>query len=212
MADVFGLGVEFFGLGAGVEDAQRFGIHATAGTPLPAAIVGRQIAIHQALHEGPLPPAPVADQILHQEGGHDHAAAVVHPAAGIQLSHGCIHDREAGEAVAPGLKPFGVVFPGKLPPERPVGAVGQFREMEQGLLIKLPPGQFLLPNTDCLQRLLPPRHAAGLLGRGPGLPGAEGAERQGGAEGGGAGLGGKIAPGLIAEQWNVACSAMAKIL
>jgi len=74
--DVGALGIEASRLGVGVEDAQRFGVHAAAGTPLPAAVVGGQIAVHQALHEGPLAPAPVDDQILDQKGGDDHAAAV----------------------------------------------------------------------------------------------------------------------------------------
>jgi len=40
-ADVDGVGIKFAGLGGGVENPQGFGIHAAAGTPLPAAVVGR---------------------------------------------------------------------------------------------------------------------------------------------------------------------------
>ena len=147
-ADVGAIGIELAGLGGRVEDAQRFGVHAAAGAPLPAAVVGGQVAIHQARHEGRFAPAPVADQVLHQEGGHDHAAAVVHPAALVELAHGGVDDRHAREPLAPGFKPAAVVVPGEGAPLGPVGPFGQLGKVKKCLLVKLAPGQFLLPHLD----------------------------------------------------------------
>lgn len=88
-------------------------IHAAASAPLPAAVFGRQVANYQLGPEAAFAPAPVDDQILHQIGGHDHEAAVVHPAAFVQLAHRRDDDRHAGEPLAPGLEPGRVVLPGK---------------------------------------------------------------------------------------------------
>jgi len=66
-ADVLAFGVELGGLSSGIEDAQRLGIHAAAGTPLPTPVIGSQIAIHLQLHEGTLAPAPLQERA----GKHD---------------------------------------------------------------------------------------------------------------------------------------------
>ena len=50
------------------------------------------------------PCAPVEVQVLGQERADDQAAAVVHPAAGEQLAHRRVDDREAGAALAPGVE------------------------------------------------------------------------------------------------------------
>ena len=65
--DVVGLWIKFAGLGEGIENSQRLGVHATAGAPLPAAIVGRQIAIHFMGHEKGLSVTPVTDQVFDEE-------------------------------------------------------------------------------------------------------------------------------------------------
>ena len=192
--------VELGGLGGGVEDAQGLGVHAAAGAPLPAAIVGGQVAIHQVLHEEALAQAPVADQVLHQVGGHDHARSVVHPAALHQLPHRRIHDRHAGEARLPDSQPLRVVLPGEMAPLGPVGTIGQLGEMEQGLLVELAPAELLLPHRDRGQGLVAAGGEAGHGRGGPGLAGAEGAEAQGGREGRGAGFPRQVAPFVVAGQ------------
>ena len=211
-ADVGGVGVEFGGLGGRVEDPQGLGIHATAGAPLPAAVVGGQIPIHQVFHEGCFTQLPVADQVFHQVGGHDHAAAVVHPAAGRELAHGGIDDRHAGEAIAPGGEALWVIFPGKVAPLGPVGPFGQLGEMEQGLLVELAPGQFLFPHGDGFAGLVAAGQFFGGLGRSPGLARAEGAEGQGGTEDRGAGFAWDVAPLAIGQEGSFAALAFAKEL
>jgi len=83
--------------------------------------------------------------------------------------------------------------------------------MEQRLLIKLAPGQLLLPHPNRGERLLSAaeghRHLASLLGRRPGLARAEGAEFQRRTQARGAGLTRHVAPWFVAEQRNAAPSA-----
>ena len=51
-ADVFSFSIELGRLGRGIEDPQWLGIHAAAGTPLPASVIGSEITIHLQLYEG----------------------------------------------------------------------------------------------------------------------------------------------------------------
>ncbi|KAG0923394.1 hypothetical protein G6F31_019524 [Rhizopus arrhizus] len=58
------------------------------GAPLPAAIVGGQVAVHQLRHEPGFAQAPIDQQVFGQEHGGHHAQPVVHPAQRQQLPHG----------------------------------------------------------------------------------------------------------------------------
>src|SRR5690606_30841478 len=99
------LRVEALRLRNRVEDAEiGYGVSAGGCAPLPATVVGGQVAVYQVAHEMPLALAPVDQQVLAEEHGHDHAQAVVHPAGVQQLAHGCVDDREAGTALLPGFK------------------------------------------------------------------------------------------------------------
>jgi len=52
-------------------------------------------------HEVPRTPLPRQVQILHQERGHDHPHAIVHPARAEQLAHAGVDDGITGAALAP---------------------------------------------------------------------------------------------------------------
>ena len=97
-AHVGAVGVELLLLGHRVEQALEVGrgVGARRGDPLPAAVVGADVAVDQVLHEVRLARAPVLAEVLGQERADDHARAVVHPAAGQQLAHRGVDDREAG--------------------------------------------------------------------------------------------------------------------
>ena len=124
----------------------------------------------------------------------------MHPAGLVELTHGGIDDRHAGLPLLPEVEPVLVVLPGEAAPLLAVGAIGEFREMKQSLLVKLAPAQLLLPHCNGLQVLLAAGLLTGVLGGTPGLARAEGADAQGSTEVGGACGTGEIAVRLIAEQ------------
>ena len=72
--------------------------------------------------------------------------------------------------------------------------------MEQGVLVKLAPGQLLLPDRDRGQGLVAAGREPGRFGGQPGLARAEAAQAEGGAQGRGAGLAGEIAARFVGEQ------------
>ena len=69
-----------------------------------------------------LAPAPVDMQILDQKRGDYHSYPIVHKTGGIQFTHACIDNGEAGFTLTPGLKIIAVIIPmqiGKLFQKRP---------------------------------------------------------------------------------------------
>lgn len=119
LLDVLAAGVELLALEDGVEDAKvGLRVDADAGAEAPAAVVGREVAVDQVLHEEALAHAPVEQQVLGQERRHDHAAPVVHPRHGLHLAHGRVHDGEARPPRLPRVKVRRVVRP------RDVGVFG----------------------------------------------------------------------------------------
>ena len=105
LSDKGSIRIAFLTLGHGVENTEiRSGIGATSRTPLPTAVVGGQIAIHQRPHKVAFTPLPRDHQILGQKHGHNHPEPVVHPPRGIQASHGRIDDRISGLTGAPRVK------------------------------------------------------------------------------------------------------------
>ena len=76
-------------------------IGARAGSPLPAVIVGRNVAVEQVLHEPPRTPLPRQVQILDEKARHDHADSVVHPARREELTQTSINDAKTGLACRP---------------------------------------------------------------------------------------------------------------
>src|SRR5690606_28359563 len=90
---------------------------------------------------------PIDEEILGEEGGGDHAQAVVHPAGGVELAHRGVYDRVAGATFAPRLERLIVVLP--LDPfgfllEGPAAA--DAREADEDGLVELAPDEFLDPN------------------------------------------------------------------
>ncbi|MNP51290.1 hypothetical protein D3C76_1455960 [compost metagenome] len=101
--DKSALRIKTFALSGRVKDAEiRRGIGTGRSGPLPATVVGSQIAIQQLGHEILFTGAPVDQQILDQETGHDHPQAIMHPAGLIELTHGSIDNRVTGIALLPG--------------------------------------------------------------------------------------------------------------
>ena len=107
-------GIEFLALKHGVEHAEvGRGVGAAAGDPLPAGGVVGGVGIDQRVPEPALAQPPVDHQVLGQEGGCDHAHAVVHPAGRPELAHAGIDDGIAGAAAPPRLDGVVLVRPGK---------------------------------------------------------------------------------------------------
>ena len=102
---VAAFGVELAALAGGVEDPEvRRRVRPTAGRPLPAVLVGGEVAVDQPVQEVPRTVLPLQVQVLDQEAGDDHPHPVVHPPGGPQLAHAGVHDREAGPSLLPRLE------------------------------------------------------------------------------------------------------------
>src|ERR1700741_2100192 len=69
--------------------------------PLPAAVVRRDIAINQLLHEVFLSFPPIQMEIFREKHGYDHPNPIMHVAGGIQLPHPSIHDGKSGRSFTP---------------------------------------------------------------------------------------------------------------
>lgn len=63
------------------------------------------------LHKVAFAAAPIDEEVFGEEGGDDHAAAVVHIGRVVELAHGGVDDGEAGVAAAPGVEVLVGVFP-----------------------------------------------------------------------------------------------------
>ncbi len=138
-------------------------------------------------------PAPVNNQVFGEKASDDHPAAVVHPANGIELTHGSIDNRVAGSAFAPGLKMVFVIVPGKVFKRLAVRAFGEFWEKVHDALVKFAPGEFLLPGTNIFVGFVAAGTAVSVIGSLPDGANAEGAKFERSAERGGAG-----------DSWEVA--------
>lgn len=111
-ADVVGVGVVAFALEQGVEDPEVWlRVDSRGGAEAPAAVVGREVAVDEALHEVALAQAPVEEQVLGQEGGDRHPGPVVHVTRLVHLPHRRVDERVARSAVAPRLEVAARVFP-----------------------------------------------------------------------------------------------------
>lgn len=107
------VGIETLSLRGGVENAEiGRGIGAGGGRPLPAAVIGRPIAIDKLRHEIALAPAPIDKQIFDQKTGGDHSQPIVHPTGLPQLSHGGIDNGIAGATRTPGVEQVIILPPG----------------------------------------------------------------------------------------------------
>lgn len=112
LPDVLALRIELLALQQRIEDAKiRLRVDADAGREAPAAVVAREVAVDQVLHEVALAEAPVEQQVLRQEGRDDHAAPVVHVGGRVHLAHGGVDDGEAGGAGGPAREVVVVVLP-----------------------------------------------------------------------------------------------------
>ena len=136
-----------------VEDPEpRLRVRARAGGPLPPTVVAREVAVHEALHEVPLPRPPVDEQVLGKEACHDHARPVMHPAGGSKLAHRGIDDREAGPAAPPCVEPDGVVAPREAVVHGPERAARGVREVEEHLGVEVPPGELVREGPGAVPR------------------------------------------------------------
>ncbi len=126
------------------------GVRPGASRPLPATVIGSQIAIEQLLHEGDIPFAPVDQQMLGQEARDDHPAPVVHPAERVHLAHRCIHHRITGLSLAPPGQRLVVSKPRHALELRPVAHVEHPRVEMQDMRIELAPCQLAHPRIHRL--------------------------------------------------------------
>lgn len=69
--------------------------------PLPVAVVYTRVVIHEFGSKIPFAPSPVYMQVLHEERRGDHAAAIVHVACSLKLTHASIHHGIACLSLAP---------------------------------------------------------------------------------------------------------------
>ena len=212
LANVFAVGVEFLRLTGGVENAQGLRIHAARGTPLPATVVGRQIAIKQLLHEILFAPLPVNHQVFGEKAGDDHATAVVHPANFIQLAHRRIHDGVAGAPRTPGLKLVLIIHPGKVFELLAIWPVREFGKEVHDVLIKLAPGQLLLPGPHIAAGFVTAAVVVGGLGGSPYRADADRPKFQRGAELGGALHKGKVALLVVFGDGAIAVTKLLQLL
>ncbi len=137
--------VEFLRLRHRVEDS-KVGLRITPCrcSPLPTAVVCRQVVVIELPREVAFAATPVDTEILGQKAGGHHAQAVVHVSALIELRHRGIDQRVASGACAPGIKHSLGVWTGL--PLNPivfgsVGVVDDMRVMPQDHVIKVAPDQ-----------------------------------------------------------------------
>jgi hypothetical protein len=109
---VLAIGIKLLALQKRIKDLKiGLGIHASAGTEAPSPVVGCEVAVDETFHEVALAHAPVDQHVFGEEGGDDHAAAVVHPADSVELAHGGIDNGLTGATLTPGFEVLVVVPP-----------------------------------------------------------------------------------------------------
>jgi hypothetical protein len=109
---VLAIGIELLGLQKRIKDPKiGLGVHACPVTEAPSLVVRCEVAVAETFHEVALAHAPVDQQVFGEEGGDDHAAAVVHPADSVELAHVGIDDGVAGAALTLGFEVLVVVLP-----------------------------------------------------------------------------------------------------
>lgn len=79
---------------------------------MPAAVIGRQIAVDKLRYKIPLAAASVDKQILDKKTGAYHSQPIVHPAGLRQLPHGGIQNGITGTPCAPGVEQIIILSPG----------------------------------------------------------------------------------------------------
>ena len=123
---------------------------------MPAAVVGGQVKVDEMVREILLAPTPVNSEVFHQKAGHHHAQTVVHVARLVDLRHGCVNQRVAGAALAPGSEQgLGVfaVFKLDLVVFGLERLVHHMRVVGQDLVVKVAPDQLRQPGA-CTQHAL----------------------------------------------------------
>jgi hypothetical protein len=110
--NILPIGIKLLALQKRIENPKIWlRIYARAGAESPSAVIRCEVAVNEMLHEVALAHAPVNEQVFGEEGGYDHAAAVMHPADCIELSHSGVDDGVASAALAPGFELFVIVLP-----------------------------------------------------------------------------------------------------
>ncbi len=114
LAHIGAVGVEFFRLQHGIEDAEvGRGIDADARDPLPVERIAGGIGVDQRVPEPCLAASPVDEQVLDEERSNDQARAIGQISGSPQLAHAGVDDRVAGLSSRPGAETPFVVAPGK---------------------------------------------------------------------------------------------------
>ena len=149
--DVFAGRIVTFGLAPRILHAEiGRGISSSSRTPLPTAVVRRDVAIDQFLHKILLSFSPVEVEILGQEHRDNHSDPIVHETSRIQLPHPGVNDWKPGTTVAPPLKDRVIFVP--LQREKPVAKIAFHNTWKMGkdLHIKFAPNYFVQVRIDAL--------------------------------------------------------------
>ena len=147
--DVDALWIVFLALQHGVKDPEiRRGVGAGARRPLPAAIVGRRVAVEQMLHEpAPRPSASrSADPCTRNEATIMRARLCIQP-LWHQLAHGRVDDRIAGAPCAPRGEFVRLVAPADGAQVLAVALLQHRGHVVQDLLVELAPDQLVEPGS-----------------------------------------------------------------
>ena len=142
--DVESVGVKFLALKDGVEDAKEWsGVSTAAGDPLPIHSVCSEVSVNEKFPEVFFADLPGLEEVFDEEGGGDHADAVVHSACLGELAHAGVDDGVAGFTFFPGFEAGVVVFPGKFEEGLAKGCCLHIGEMDEEVGCEFTPKEFL---------------------------------------------------------------------
>lgn len=87
---------------------------------------------------------PIQKQILGEEGGHNHSAAIMHEPRRIEFPHGCVHDGIARQAFLPSCQMLLIVLPFDLVELLLEGlALQHFGVVVRDVHVEVPPMEFI---------------------------------------------------------------------
>ena len=130
------------------------------GAPAGRQVRHREVGVDERLPEPARALLPWNQQVLGEEGGDDHAHAVVHPAGRPQLPHPGVHDRIAGPSSLPALQCVVVRSPAEAPELVPQRCVREVAVVIEDVSRKLAPSELAqesigsLPHSAILHPVL----------------------------------------------------------
>src|ERR1700761_4338304 len=150
LTDIFAIRIKLLTLQAWIKHTKvRLRINAHARRKAPSTIIARKVTINEVAMKESLSRAPIKQQILGQERGHNHAAAIVHVRRVTQLPHRRIDERESRAALAPRGKVLVIVLPFDAR-VRVLERLGHahVRPVREHVLVEVAPGYLTDPAAD----------------------------------------------------------------